>query len=319
MSLKTIYITLLIIPISITAILLYIYFANSKPLGSEAYETRQMKFVNGLYGYGTLKYELLYRPTDVAFDKDGLIYVADTGHSRVLVFNTSGDYIRKFGNKGFDRGGLSVPVGLTVADDGYVYVADKELNKIVVFDPDGNFWLEFKVSAPLKPFIYNKKLYVATADHIVVYDLRGHELVKMGSKGRGKSQFDHPTGVTVGPSGKIYVSDTFNLRLQALSSKGEALWMFGRPPMDTKAANRDFGLPCGIVADENENLFLVDAFESCIKVLNPKGKQIAVLGKTGNKEGELNQPAGIAYYKDGLIAVADKFNDRIQVFRLDLN
>jgi DNA-binding beta-propeller fold protein YncE len=318
-SLRTIYIILLVVPISITAVLLYLYFTYSRPVGALPYETRQMKFVNGLYGYGTLKYELLYRPTDVAFDKDGLIYVADTGHARILVFNSSGNYIRKIGSKGFDRGGLSVPVGVTVSEDGYVYVADKKLNKIVVYDPDGGFSNEFKVNVPLKPYISKDKLYVATYGHIMIYDLHGRELAKWGNKGRSRGDFDSPTGIAVGASGNVYVSDTFNLRLQAFNKKGEVMWMYGRPPIDTKAENREFGLPCGIAVDEKENLFLADAFESCVKVLDSKGHQIAVLGKSGSKEGELNQPAGIAYYKDGLVAVADKFNDRIQIFRFDLN
>lgn len=319
MSLRTIYIFLLIIPISATAILLYLYFTYSKPAGSVAYETRQMKFVNGLYGYGTLQNELLYRPTDVAFDKDGLIYVADTGHSRILVFNISGNYIKRIGVKGSDKGGLSVPVGVTVSDDGHVFVADKGLNKIVVYDSEGNFSREFKVTMPLKPYAMKDKLYVTTPGHVMIFDLKGRKLDKWGNRGRSRGDFDSPTGITVGPSGNVYVSDTFNLRLQAFSKKGEVLWMYGKPPIDVKAENREFGLPCGIASDENENLFLVDAFESCIKVLNSKGKQIAILGRAGSKEGELSQPAGIAYHKDGLVAVADKFNDRIQVFRLSLN
>jgi len=315
-SLRSFLITLLVALVVMVAILLYLYYILSRPMGMPAVQTKNMKHLFSIYGYGTKDSEMLHRPTDVAFDSDGNIYIADTGHARILVFRSSGQYLRKIGKKGFGKGELMEPVGVTVSKDGRVYIADKALNKVSVYSPAGRLENEFKVMLPLKPHVANSKLYLATYGHVMIYDLKGRELAKWGRKGRNQGDLDSPTGIAVNKNGDVFVSDTFNLRLQAFSRNGEVLWTQGKPPEDIKAVDRVFGLPCGIAMDEKERLFLIDAFHNDIKVLDSKGKTIATLGKKGFREGELNQPSGIAYDQNGVFAIADKFNDRVQIVKI---
>ncbi|MBE0448027.1 MAG: NHL repeat-containing protein [Actinobacteria bacterium] len=315
-SLRKFLIAVLLILVMMTIALLYLYYVISRPLGAPTAQTKQMRHLFSIYGYGTKDEEMLLRPTDVAFDSERNIYIADTGHARVLVFSSSGQYLRKIGKKGFGRGELAEPVGVTVSKNGHVYVTDKTLSKVAIYDKDGEFKSEFKVMVPFKPHIANGRLYLTTYGHIMTYDLKGRLLTEWGQRGREKGDFDCPTGITVSKDGKVFVSDTLNLRLQAFSKSGEVLWVKGKPAKDIRASDRSFGLPCGIVIDERNLLYLVDAFDNSIKVLNTEGKQIAELGERGIKEGELNQPSSIAYDRNGIFAVADKFNDRVQVIKI---
>jgi len=315
-SLRSFLITLLVILVIMAVLLLYLYYILSRPLGATAVQTKQMKHLFSIYGYGTKPDEMLNRPTDVAFDEEGNLYIADAGHARILVFRSSGQFLRKVGQKGFGKGELMEPTGVTTSKDGRIYVADKALSKVVIYDERGRFVSEFKVMVPFKPHVEGGKLYLTTYGHVMVYDLKGRLLTKWGERGREQGEFDCPTGIAVGKSGKVYVSDTLNLRLQAFSRNGELLWVKGKPAEDIKAADRKFGLPCGLALDEKDLLYLIDAFDNSIKVLDTKGKILATLGKKGVKEGEFNQPSSIAYDQNGVFAIADKFNDRVQVVKI---
>jgi hypothetical protein len=85
------------------------------------------------------------------------------------------------------------------------------------------------------------------------------------------------------------------------------------------AQERRFGLPAGLAVDEQRRLFLVDAFNFSIRILNWHGKEISQLGgEPGQDEGQFYQAAGIAYVGNGIFAIADQFNNRIQVVQITI-
>ena len=76
-------------------------------------------------------------PSDVKFDAAGNMYVADGGNGRVQVMDSSGRFIREFG-----QGKLSGPSGLLIADK-YVYVSDISGDCIVVYETSGQYVTSF--------------------------------------------------------------------------------------------------------------------------------------------------------------------------------
>lgn len=81
------------------------------------------------------------KPTNVAVDKDGNLYVSDTLNDRVEVFDADGAFIRTWGKNGDAAGDFARPKGIGVDSDGHVWVADAMLNRIQVFTPEGKFLL----------------------------------------------------------------------------------------------------------------------------------------------------------------------------------
>lgn len=76
--------------------------------------------------------EFLSGPSDMCVTDDGLIYVADTGNSRIIVGTTDGELVSIIG-----EGTLQTPKGVFVTDNKHVYVADRDAGAVFEFDADG--------------------------------------------------------------------------------------------------------------------------------------------------------------------------------------
>jgi hypothetical protein len=75
-------------------------------------------------------------PTDLAIDnRNGDIYVVDTGNNRIQRFNAEGNFLSEFGQFGSENGSFNAPWGIAVDSKGYVYVADSKNSRIQKFMP----------------------------------------------------------------------------------------------------------------------------------------------------------------------------------------
>jgi DNA-binding beta-propeller fold protein YncE len=82
-----------------------------------------------------------HRPSDVALDPNGDLYISDGyGNSRVHKFTSDGSLLFSWGTPGKSAPGeFHVPHGVWVHTDGRVFVADRENNRIQIFSPEGKF------------------------------------------------------------------------------------------------------------------------------------------------------------------------------------
>jgi DNA-binding beta-propeller fold protein YncE len=126
------------------------------------------------------------QPTDVAFDREGNIYVADgEGNSRVLKFNKHGNALLGWGMKGSGPGQFDLPHSVAVDGD-LVYVGDRENARIQIFDLNGRYLREWKLGHPFSLFI--------TPDHFIyMSDAIGGRILKINHDGK-------PVGVLDGPA-----------------------------------------------------------------------------------------------------------------------
>ena len=85
------------------------------------------------------------RPTDVAWDPQGNIFVSDGyGNNRVVKYDKNGRFLKQAGSEksGNESNQFNLPHGLAVDARGNVYVADRSNHRLQVFDNN----LEFKAS-----------------------------------------------------------------------------------------------------------------------------------------------------------------------------
>jgi DNA-binding beta-propeller fold protein YncE len=125
------------------------------------------------------------QPTDVAFDRDGNIYVADgEGNSRVLKFNKFGNPLLGWGMKGDGPGQFNLPHSIAIDGD-LVYVGDRENARIQVFDLNGAYFGEWKLGHPYGLFI--------TPDHFIyMSDAIAGRILKISRDGKVVGALDGP-------------------------------------------------------------------------------------------------------------------------------
>lgn len=82
----------------------------------------------------------MQNPKDIFIDHRDHIFVADTGNSRIVEFNPSGELVRFIT---VPDSPLNKPEGLYVTEKGEIYVADTGNKRVVLLDKDGNLIREF--------------------------------------------------------------------------------------------------------------------------------------------------------------------------------
>jgi hypothetical protein len=185
---------------------------------------------------------LLNLPAGVAVDDtNGDVYVADGyGNRRVVVFDSSGHYLRQWGRQGTVAevnagvGGVFLEVVhcVVIGTDGLVYVCDRQGGRIEVFDKMGNFKRNIhieKVTARLtgvdadsacwagfSPDPAQKFMYVGDcATEIRVLDrATGNALSSFGRPGYQAGEFGTTHFLAVDSKGNIIVSDTQGRKIQ---------------------------------------------------------------------------------------------------------
>ena len=79
----------------------------------------------------------VYYPSHVEVSPEGILYVVDTMHWRVSLFDTEGNYIKSFGGHGDSPGMFGRPKGITIDQEGFVYVSDGDFQVMQIFNKDG--------------------------------------------------------------------------------------------------------------------------------------------------------------------------------------
>jgi DNA-binding beta-propeller fold protein YncE len=131
-----------------------------------------------------------------------------------------------------------------------------------------------------------------------------------GGKGRGKGQFDSPTGIAVDQSGNVLVADTNNGRIEKFSATGTFLGILG-----TKGIGHgQLRNPNGIAVDRMGNTYVADASNHCVQKMAPDGTFIT---EWKGPEPGFYGPRRIAIGPDDSIYVVDQGHNRIAKFNRD--
>ncbi len=147
------------------------------------------------------------RPTNVAVDADGNLYVTDTLNDRVEVFDAEGNFIRAFGKAGDGPGYFARPKGIAIDGDGHVWVADGVQDRVQVFTPEGRL------------------------------------LIWMGEHGILPGQFRSLAGLAIDKKNRVFTSEQFPGRVQMFQYVSNAEAQAEKDRRDGQAQKKAAGAP----------------------------------------------------------------------------
>ena len=162
------------------------------------------------------------QPTDVAWDRDGNIYVTDGyGNSRVLKFDKYGRPLLGWGMKGSGPGQFDTPHTIVIDGD-LVYVGDRENARIQIFDRNGGFLRQRSLGHPFGLVITpDHVLYMgdAIAGRILKIDPQGRVLGSFTGPQPGEGPHFDPHQIALAPDGSIFTAEVLGWRAEKLRPK----------------------------------------------------------------------------------------------------
>ncbi len=162
---------------------------------------------------------LFFKPADIAFGRNGEIYVADGyGNARMVHLDKYGKRIRTWGEEGTANGDFDNPHNVVFFKN-RLYVADRNNKRVQVFDQEGKFveaWTHLGKpwGLAISP---ERNLYMTDGDAEKIYKLNTDgsiQSVFQGGPGTQIGNFYTAHGIAVGPQEELYVTEVLNWRVQ---------------------------------------------------------------------------------------------------------
>ena len=220
-------------------------------------------------------------PHGISIDRSGNIWLTDVALNQVFKFSPAGKLLLTLGERGvagadgthFDR-----PTDVAVLSDGTFLVSDGYRNtRVAKFSADGRF------------------------------------LKQWGTPGKAPGQFDTPHALAIDRSGRVYVADRENDRVQVFDGEGGFLaqWRSAR-----------IGRPYGLATLPGDRMAIVDGGEqpksgpdrSGLVIVDRQGNVEQRIGRFGNYDGQFWVAHDVAADDAGTIYVVDIAGQRVQKF-----
>ncbi len=213
----------------------------------------------------------LRSPINLAVDRDGTRYVADTARNQVLIYGPNDAYLGALGQSAE----VSPPGGAVTSTNPAQAAAGKPEMK------------------PIDVAIAGNRLYVADLNNhcVRVYDKAKRELLfKIPQNPEGeKDKLFAPTNLALDSQGRLYVSDIGGFRVQEYDAEGKYLRTFGQ--LGDRPG--EFARPKGVAVDREGRLYVVDAAAQVVQIFDPEGRLLLFFGEPGGSAAALDLPAKV--------------------------
>jgi DNA-binding beta-propeller fold protein YncE len=249
-------------------------------------------------------------PEGVACGGKGAIVVADTGSGRLLLYTYRDGKLA--GGSEVKLAEATHPVRVQIDAKGNVLVLDRRSRRIIRVDTAGKFAgaVEWKnVVGTVSPSAFK----VDASDNLVVLDVAARRVVVAESGGKVTREIPLPrdgaefTDVAEDGSGRILAVDSVGSRVW-VADKGSKEFKPLGPSMKDRVS-----FPVYLAVDQGK-MYLVDQNGNGIALLGSDGGFLGRELEMGWMNGRVYYPGQMCVNAEGLAFVADRNNNRVQVF-----
>jgi DNA-binding beta-propeller fold protein YncE len=218
-----------------------------------------------------------YKPTGVAIDASGNLYVCDQSNHRVQKLSPTFTPLLAMGSEGAGPGQLEYPTNCALSPDGSrLYVTELGNDRVSMFDTNGAF------------------------------------LATFGGPGSPAGQLLDPFGIVVEPhTGDVFVANQSHHRIERFSATGSWMYSIGQQG----SGNDDFEYVVGLGIDAEGHLWATDQLNNRVKKLTQNGTVLTVWGEFGPDELQFYNPWSVFITRAGNIWIGDTYNFRVEVYR----
>ncbi len=269
----------------------------------------------------------------VALNSKGHIFVYHrSGHTQLLEFDGNGKFIREIGK---DLYGFAFAHVVRIDKDDNIWCVDEGANMVIEFNPEGHVIMligrkpeavEGAPAAargeipPARDNLFNRPTDVAwDADgnsyisdgynnsRVAKVDKDGKWVKSWGKRGTAPGEFHTVHSIATDASGKVYVGDRENRRIQIFDSNGEFIKQW-----------TNIGAPWAIciTPGPRQVLYTSDSVPGRFYKVDLDGNILGVFGKAGKRPGQFGWVHEIACPSENTLYVGELLNWRVQKLTL---
>jgi len=179
----------------------------------------------------------------VAVDSHDRLFVFCRGNHPVMIFDSDGNFISCWGEGRFKQ-----PHGIFIDSGDLVYLVDNQTHTVEKYTPGGELLMRLPKEASFGQIGWGMPLIL-------------------------RAPFNQPTGIALGPSGELFVSDGYaNFLVHKFSPDGELLKTWGAPG----TGPGQFALPHNIGVDRHGTVYVCDRENDRIQLFDSEGEFVTM-------------------------------------------
>lgn len=256
----------------------------------------------------------LRSPEGVACDEKGHLVVADTGNARLLTYHWKDGALDAGAQVKLAQ--LPYPTRVQIDGRGFVLALDRRARRIARVDEKGAFAGFVEPQGATTTPVTATAFKVGPGDALYLLDAPAAKVLVLSPEGRVTRELPLPkeaqgiTDVAVDQGGRIYVVDAVSAIVYAAEKDATAF-----KPL-SESLKELVSFPAYLAPDNRGKLYVVDQHGNAIVKLGVdgsfQGRELAM----GWTDGGVYYPSQICLDGAGDLFVADRANDRVQIFSL---
>jgi hypothetical protein len=281
------------------------------PAPAMSAEVVQLRHVASIYnGAAEIK---INQPEGVACTDKSLLLVSDTANGRLQPFTVQDDGTIKPGPGAEIK--VPYPMHVRLNSKGDIFVLDGKQRRILRLNAAGESKGNFEPEGVPAPGTWIPKNFaIGTDDTVYILDVFSSRVLVVSPEGKFQRQIGLPTAdgffsdLAVDPQGTIFILNSVTATVYSAGPDEKAFSAL------TKGLKDYVTFPTALTADK-QYLYMVDQFGSGVVVLGKDGSFKGRKLRMGWKEGELRYPSDICLNEKGEVFIADRGNNRVQMYR----